>query len=233
MSKQVAVVTGANRGIGFEICRQLAQKDISVILTSRDLEKGKRAQERLAEDDIQVDFHQLDVADWDSIRNFKSWLLDHYGRVDILVNNAGVLLDKGDDLLNTPPGDFLKTLEINTVGAYAVTQALVPLMQKNGYGRIVMMSSGMGAITRNNNSSIAYSVSKTAMNGLTVMLAGALGGSGILINAMSPGWVHTEMGGSSAPRTPEEGADTAVWLATLPVDGPNGKFFRDREEIDW
>lgn len=235
MSKQekVAVVTGGNRGIGFEICRGLAKKGMDVLLTGRDESKIKEAAEELKKDG-KVTAFVLDVTHAGQRENLKKFLENEKGRVDVLVNNAAVFIDHGDaPALQTDPAIMVKTFETNTLGPVYLTQLLVPLMKKNGYGRIVNLSSGMGQLNDMQGGHPGYRISKTALNAWTRIAAAELNGSGILVNVMCPGWVHTEMGGADAPRTPEQGADTAVWLATLPDDGPTGGYFRDREPMTW
>lgn len=229
MDERVAVVTGGNRGIGLEICRQLAQAGMHVILTARDKAKGEAAAKKLG-----VESHQLDVDSDDSVKAFARWLADTRGRCDVLVNNAGVMPDpRGSRVLDSKVETWRATLETNLLGPLRMIQAIVPLMKKQGYGRIVNMSSGQGQLSEMGVGTPAYRVSKTALNALTRTTAAELHAGGILVNAMCPGWVRTDMGGSSAPRGVEQGADTAVWLATLPENGPRGGFFRDRKPIPW
>jgi NAD(P)-dependent dehydrogenase (short-subunit alcohol dehydrogenase family) len=230
--QRIAVVTGGNRGIGLEICRQLAQLGYQVVLTSRDEAQGLGAQQRLAAEGAEVGYHPLDVTDAKSVQRLAEVLEQAYGRIDVLVNNAGVMLDDRD-VLEADLDTVRATMETNVYGPWRLTQALVPLMQQHGYGRIVNLSSGMGQLSGMGSHRPAYRMSKTALNALTRILAVELQGSNILVNSMSPGWVRTEMGGPSAPRSVEEGADTAVWLATLPDDGPSGGFFQDRKPIPW
>jgi len=232
---RIAVVTGANRGIGFEIARQLArQRGIRVVLTARDEAKAREAAGRLKREGLEVDIHPLDVTRDQGIRAIAEWVEKRYGRCDILVNNAGVMLDpRGSRVLDSKAQTYLDTLETNLLGPLRMIQAMVPLMKKNRYGRIVNLSSGQGQLSDMGVGTPAYRVSKTALNALTRTLAADLEGSGVLVNAMCPGWVKTDMGGPGAPRTVEQGADTAVWLATLPDGGPAGGFFRDRKPIPW
>jgi NAD(P)-dependent dehydrogenase (short-subunit alcohol dehydrogenase family) len=232
-AERIAVVTGANRGIGFEICRQLARRGIRVILTSRDAVKGEAAREKLAKAGLGVDFHQLDVTDADSIRRLASHVRQKYDRLDILVNNAGIYIDDRHSLLSVDMDVMRRTMETNAFGPLMLYQALVPLMKENGYGRIVNVSSGIGELSSLGRSYPAYRISKIVLNIHTRVLAGELEGTGILVNAMCPGWVRTDMGGTGAPRSVADGADTAVWLATLPDDGPHGSLFRDRRQIPW
>jgi NAD(P)-dependent dehydrogenase (short-subunit alcohol dehydrogenase family) len=233
--RRVAVVTGANRGIGFEICRQLGRRgSVHVVLTARNEKEGKAAAQRLRDEGLDVESHALDVTSERSIDTFAGWLEGACKRCDILVNNAGVMLDpRGSRVLDSKVKTYHDTLETNLIGPLLMIQALAPLMKKNGYGRIVNVSSGQGQLSDMGVGTPAYRVSKTALNALTRTLAAELNGSGILVNSMCPGWVKTDMGGAGAPRTVEQGADTAVWLATLPDDGPSCGYFRDRKPIPW
>lgn len=228
----IAVVTGANRGIGFEICRQLARRGIQVIMSSRDEAKGEAAQQKLANQGLGVAYHQLDVTDSESIQRLANDIRQQYGRLDILINNAGILIDQRG-VLDTDFDTVRTTMETNVYGPWRLAQALVPLMKSQQYGRIVNLSSGMGQLSDMGSGSPAYRMSKTALNALTGMLATELRQTNILVNSMCPGWVRTDMGGAGAPRSVEQGADTAVWLATLPDGGPTGGFFRDREATPW
>jgi len=234
MDKRLAVVTGGNRGIGYEICRQLARKGLRVLLTSRDAEKGRAAQKKLEKEGLDVQHHQLDVANPASVAALAGYIESEYARVDVLVNNAGISVDKrSTSVLREKEETFRVTLETNFYGPLRMCQALVPLMQKNHYGRVVNLSSGLGQLDDMGDGTPAYRVSKTALNALTRMVAKAVEGDNILVNSMCPGWVRTDMGGAGAPRTVEQGAETAVWLAMLPHDGPTGGFFRDKKPIPW
>ena len=227
---RVALVSGANRGIGREIVRQLAEKGITTILGSRDEEKGRTAAEGM---NGNVVVKRLDVIDQDSVDRLLSFVEEEFGRLDILVNNAGIANDSGQRGVDADLGSVREALEANVFGAWRLCKVFVPLMQRNGYGRIVNISSGMGALNDMGGGSPAYRVSKTALNALTRILASELRGSGILVNSVCPGWVRTDMGGSDASRSVKEGADTPIWAGTLPDNGPTGGFFRDRRPVSW
>ncbi|MBD2386902.1 SDR family oxidoreductase [Cylindrospermum sp. FACHB-282] len=231
-----AVVTGGNRGLGFETSRQLAKQGYQVILTSRDEEKGKAAAIQLQNEGLDVIFHPLDVNSQESSQQLAQFIRQQFGRLDVLVNNAGIYLEVrgGDNSIFNAKIDSLKqTLETNVYGVLRVTQALIPLMKQQNYGRIVNVSSGMGQLTDMQSGAPGYRISKTALNALTRIIASELQDTNILVNSVCPGWVKTDMGGSEAPRTPEQGVDTIVWLATLPDGSATGGFFRDRQPIDW
>jgi NAD(P)-dependent dehydrogenase (short-subunit alcohol dehydrogenase family) len=234
MADRIAVVTGANRGIGFEVARQLGQRGVHVVLTARDAARGEAARATLAAAGLSVSFHPLDVRDADQVQSLAHWLESEHGRLDILVNNAGILADpKGARVATLDPAVLRDTLETNVAGALTVTQALLPLMRRHGYGRIVNLSSHLGQLESMGAGTPAYRISKAALNALTRTLAAELHGTTIKVNAVCPGWVRTDMGGPAAPRSVEEGADTAVWLALSPDDGPTGGFFEDRRPIAW
>ena len=240
MKQQVALVTGSNRGIGFEIAKQLVMKKIQVVLTSRNSANGEAALKRLTRDDggiKKVVSMQLDVSNQVSVDRILNEVEKTFGRLDILVNNAAILIDRDDVAASRADLEMVKTtLETNLIGAWRMCKAFIPLMKKNNYGRIVNVSSGAGEFEYMATSGgywPAYSVSKASLNAFTVMLASELKGTNILVNAVCPGWVRTDMGGSNAPRSVEEGAATPVWLATLPDGGPTGHNFYDKKQISW
>ncbi|MBF0571423.1 MAG: SDR family oxidoreductase [Candidatus Omnitrophica bacterium] len=234
MKERVVVVTGGNRGIGHEICRQLAKLDLMVVLTSRHEKDGLEAVTNFNKNEFPVRFCPLDVTNPSQILELTDFLTKEFGRCDCLVNNAGIFLDNQDgNFFNTDVATVRQTMETNVYGPYLLCQALLPLMRKNNYGRIVNISSGLGQLNDMGGGYLAYRMSKTAINVITRVLAVELAGTNILVNSMCPGWVKTRMGGSGATRSVEEGADTAVWLSTLPDGGPSGKLFRDRKEVSW
>ncbi|MCL1468775.1 SDR family oxidoreductase [Argonema galeatum] len=239
-TKKIAVVTGANRGLGFETCRKLAQQGIQVILASRDEQKGKIAAEKLQAEGLDVKFSPLDVTRVDSIEHLAQLIRNEFGKLDILVNNAGVLLDPPGEvegsIFNAKIITLRETMETNVYGPLLLSQALIPLMKEHNYGRVVNVSSGIGQLSGMDEMSSTYPgyrISKTGLNVVTRMLANELKGTNILVNSVCPGWVKTDMGGPNALRTIDEGVDTIVWLATLADDGPTNGFFRDRQPIDW
>ena len=231
---RIALVSGGNRGIGFEICRQLAKKGLAVVLTARDAAKGKLAAKALAAEGLEVEFHRLDVTSCRSIRACVAAVAERRKRIDVLVNNAGIMIDpRGSHFLDSKLDTYRDTLETNLFGPLQLAQSVIPLMKANRYGRIVNLSSGLGQLSEMGAGTPAYRISKASINALTRIVAAEFRESNVLVNSMCPGWVRTGMGGESAPRTAEQAADTAIWLATLPDDGPTGGFFRDRKPIAW
>jgi NAD(P)-dependent dehydrogenase (short-subunit alcohol dehydrogenase family) len=233
--RQVALVTGANRGIGREVARQLASRDIVTILSARDAGKAADAAATLADAGLPVMPAQLDVTDADSVQRMIGDVDSKYGRLDILINNAGIVADVGTTSATADLDLVQLTLDTNLFGAWRVAKACIPLMHRRRHGRIVNVSSSVGSFALMKGGAPGYRVSKAALNALTRMLAVEVAEDfpDILVNAVCPGDVRTDLGGPDAPRTVEEGADTPVWLATLPQGGPSGGFFRDREPIPW
>lgn len=234
--KTVALVTGANKGIGFEIARQLGQRGLVVVLGARDDAKGRAAAAELGKEGIDAHAVRLDVTSSEDVAKLPAYFKDTFGRLDVLVNNAGVAEWKLDDL-----DSFRRTFETNLFGAVAVTYALLSLLEESPAGRIVNQSSVLGSLTslqdkpyRYKGSVIpAYTASKAALNGFTVALASKTAGTALKVNAAHPGWVKTALGGANAPMQPADGAKTAVTLATLPPDGPSGRFFYMDEPLPW
>lgn len=228
----VALVTGANRGIGFEVCRQLGKRGFAVILTARDPAKGEAAAAQLRADRLDVRFLPLDVTEGSSIQAAATVLDRSAGRLDALVNNAGILYDTWQRVLDADLAVVRNVFDTNTLGAWRVCQAFLPLLRRSPRGRIVNVSSGAGSFASLDGGTPAYAISKVALNALTCMLAAELRPAGILVNAVCPGWVETDMGGAGG-RPVSEGAAGIVWAATLPDDGPSGGFFRDGKPIEW
>jgi NAD(P)-dependent dehydrogenase (short-subunit alcohol dehydrogenase family) len=228
----IALVTGANRGIGLELVRQLARRGFPTVLGSRDLEKGRAAAELLGADGIRVEARRLDVADADSVRQFAAELDSEHGRLDVLVNNAAVLYDTWQRGVDADLDLVHEALETNLFGAWRTTQACLSLLRRSSHGRIVNVSSGAGSLSSMGAGAPAYSVSKAALNALTRKLAAELRGDGILVNSVCPGWVATDMGGPGGRRV-EDGAASVMWAVLLPDDGPSGGFFRDGRPVDW
>jgi NAD(P)-dependent dehydrogenase (short-subunit alcohol dehydrogenase family) len=233
-ARRIAIVTGGNRGIGHEVARQLMRNDTYVVIGCRDIMKCEAAVAALKKLGPNVSGFTLDVADTHSVRRFVEHVLKHHGAPSILVNNAGVYPETTESrVVDTPTSVWRETLEINLFGAVRMCREVLPHMARLRYGRIVNISSGLGQLSHMGEGSPAYRTSKAALNALTRTLAAEVAGQGILDNSMSPGWVRTDMGGEEAPRSVEEGADTAVWLCLLPTNGPSGQFFRDRKPIPW
>jgi NAD(P)-dependent dehydrogenase (short-subunit alcohol dehydrogenase family) len=232
--QRVALVSGSNRGIGREIARQLAELGYHVIVTARDPTAANSTAEELSDGGrLHLQAEPLDVADPACVERLRNRIEEEPGRLDSLINNAGVMGQVATNVSQAPLDDAHQTMETNLFGAWRLVQAALPLLRRSEHGRIVNVSSGAGQLSDMNGGYPGYRISKTALNALTRILSKEEGGNGILINSMCPGWVRTDMGGSAAPRSVAEGADTAVWLATLPDDGPQGGFFRDRKPISW
>ena len=241
--KRVAVITGASRGIGLEVAKGLAAAGLKVVLTGRDAKTVDAAVREVR--DLSKNYEALgtalDVRDESSVESFARWLESHAGgRVDVLVNNAGILPDnpasgqfESASAFDAPLDRLREALETNTLAPFALIRRFAPGMRERKYGRIVNVSSGMGQLSAMDGGHPAYRISKTALNAVTRIFARELEGTGVLVNAACPGWCRTTMGGESAPRTAAEGADTIVWLATLPETGVTGGFFRDRKPIAW
>jgi len=235
--RRVALVTGANKGIGFETARQLLRERFRVFIGARDEKAGKAAAEKLNNEvgtkgsDL-VTVLRIDISDPDSIRAASEEFGKQSDRLNALVNNAGIALDDDKGVLTTTPEVFETTLRTNTLGALLVSQAFIPFLEKSDAPRIVNVSSGGGQLTGDGDTwSPAYCISKTALNGVTVQLAAAL--PNFAVNSVCPGWVRTDMGGSSATRSVAEGASGVVWLACEAPQSLTGKFVKDRKVIPW
>jgi NAD(P)-dependent dehydrogenase (short-subunit alcohol dehydrogenase family) len=234
-TKTVALVTGANRGIGLEIARLLAKQGIHVIATARKTADGEALVKTLAKEGLTVTSLPLDVSDEQQCQTVFKHIQDGYGRLDILVNNAGVAIDQWTSGFDVSLDKMRDTMEVNLYAPLRLIQLFIPMMKAQQHGRIVNLSSELASLsTTTMGSTIAYRTSKSALNCLTKLLACELKDfPDILINAAAPGWCQTELGGEGATFTAAEGADTPVWLATLPAGGPNGGFFRQRKEYPW
>ena len=229
----IALVTGANRGIGQEVARQLAQQGYFVFMGGRDLEATRQATALLVKDGLTVEAIELDVTRMDHISEVERVIQDRFGQLDVLINNAAVYLDEGKSVFKLPLDAFQRTLDTNLTGPLKLTQQLLPLLRRGDSARIVNVSSGMGALHEMGGREAAYRISKTGLNALTRIMANELRREGIKVNAVCPGWVRTDMGGVGAPRSVEEGARGIVWAATLPESGPTGGFFRDGNPLEW
>ncbi|MEM7349055.1 MAG: SDR family oxidoreductase [Chloroflexota bacterium] len=226
----IVVVTGGNRGIGLEVCRQLADLDYTVILGSRSLAKGEQAAAGIKSQ--QIIPHQLDVSDPDSINDLQAWVAAEFGVLDALINNAAIHYDTWQRASNADLGVVQEAFETNVYGPWRLCQVFLPLLRKSRHPRIVNVSSGSGSILHMGSGTPAYSISKVSLNALTRMLADEWRRDRILVNAVCPGWVATDMGGAGG-RHVSDGAKGIVWAVTLPDNGPTGGFFRDEQPVDW
>lgn len=230
--QKTVLVTGANQGIGLEVCRQFLQKDFIVYLAARKKAEGEKAVAELSVNNKPVHFLLMDVTNAASINKAVKAFGKKSSSLDVLVNNAGVMLDTTGSILNTPVETFEQTFLTNTLGAVQVTRAFLPYLKSNGSARIVNVSSGAGMLTEMQSFAPAYSVSKTALNAVTRQFAAELKPT-IAVNSICPGWVRTKMGGKDAPLSVEQGADVIVWLATEASFTITGQFLRERKKIDW
>lgn len=231
-SVRTALITGANKGIGYEVARQLAANGFHVFVGGRNRKAGRKAADEIATQAGTATFLEIDVSDSNSVTAAAHELGKSVDHLDVLVNNAGIIADGDKAILETTDELLRETLETNTLGALRVTRALAPLLAKSKAPRVVNVSSGGGQLTGGADGwSPAYCISKTALNAVTSQLAMAL--PEFAVNSVCPGWVRTEMGGSNATRSVEEGADTIVWLASEAPQKLTGKFLRDRKEIPW
>jgi len=235
--KKIAIVTGANRGLGFATSEALAKRGFKVIMAMRHPEKSQKDINALTMKNLDVVAMRLDLSQEKSINEFVEQVRKEFSVVDVLINNAGVLIDSEDggngNLFKTRSSTILKTFNVNTLGPFLLTQKIFPMMRQEGYGRIVNVSSGMAQLSQRQSASAAYRISKTALNMVTNLFATEAEGHDICVNSVSPGWVRTDMGGPNAERSIEQGIKGIIWAATLPKGGANGGFFRDGEQIPW
>jgi NAD(P)-dependent dehydrogenase (short-subunit alcohol dehydrogenase family) len=229
---RTALVTGATRGLGLACARRLAEEGLTVVVTGRDLDRARERADVLAGEGARALPEQLEVTDPGSVERCSRALSRAGVDVDVLVNNAAIELDEGWSALDIDEETLRRTLDTNLLGVFRTSRTFIPGMIRRGYGRVVNVSSGAGSLTSMRGYAPAYSISKAALNALTRQLAAHVRGD-VKVNAADPGWVRTDMGGPAAPRSVEQGADTIVWLATLPTDGPNGGFFYERRPADW
>lgn len=232
-NQRIVIITGGNRGIGFETAEQLANRGFHVVIAARDQLQGQKAAEKLTTAGGKGTFLSLDVSSSESIRNAASKFREIADHLDVLINNAGIYPDQGANILTIERQQMINTLETNTLGPLEVTQAFLPYLRKAVAPRVINISSGYGELGGLSPNVPSYCLSKLALNGVTIMLSQALRSEHIAVNSMCPGWVRTDMGGPSATRSIAEGADTAIWLADEAPQEFTGKFFRDREETSW
>ena len=228
---KTVLITGGNRGIGFETARQLTTRGFHVVIGARSEQHGQKAVRELARLG-KASLLVLDVSDSKSVASAASEF-SSIGHLDVLINNAGIYPDEGISVLTIAREQMVSTFQTNTFGALEMTQAFLPYLKKSPAARVINVSSGYGQLDGLSANVPSYCLSKLALNGVTIMLSEALKEHGIAVNSICPGWVRTDMGGSAATRSVEEGADTAVWLATEADHKLTGKFFRDRKEICW
>ena len=231
--KRIALVTGANRGIGLEVVRQLSARGFEVVLSCRNMSGGEKALEQLDTKSGRVSLLGLDVSDDQKVKDAVVEFGNRFDRLDVLVNNAGILLDASESILTVSDEFLNQTWNTNSLGPLRVVRAFLPYLRRSEDPRVINVSSLAGQLKDMGGWAPAYSISKTALNAVTCILARELAGDGIKVNSVSPGWIRTEMGGPNAPGSLEEGADTIVWLATKAPASITGQFLRDRESTDW
>jgi len=239
MNKKIAVVTGANRGLGLGTSEALAKQGYHVVMVGRDATKIDRAAAELKSKKLDVEAFEADVSNPADIQKLASKIKKDFGHLDALVNNAGVYLEApvgsggNSSIFDVSSDKIVETFEINTLGPLRLTQALASCLRESKAGRVVNVSSGMGQLSEMSGSAASYRISKTALNAVTRIFSVEFSGSPVKVNSVCPGWVKTDMGGAGAHRTIEEGISGIVWAATLPEDGPTGGFFRDGKKLDW
>jgi NAD(P)-dependent dehydrogenase (short-subunit alcohol dehydrogenase family) len=240
-NKRIALITGANKGIGYETARELAGQGIKVLIGARDKVRGEEAATKLRDEGLDAEFLHLDIDDEATHETARRLIGENYGKLDILVNNAAIAIDVTLKPSEVEMQTLRKTFDTNFFGTIAVTQKLLPLVRKSEAGRIVNVSSGLASLTQHSNPEwefdsvklLSYNSSKTALNAFTVMLAYELKATPIKVNAADPGYTATDLNNNQGSKTVEQGAAIIVWLATLPADGPNGSFFSDEGVVPW
>jgi len=229
---KIALISGANRGLGLEIGKQLLEIGWNVVFTARNMHEGRPLVNKLRETWKTAWYHQLDVTDEQSIIDVADYVEDTCGRLDVLINNAGIMIEENHRAMDMELEDLHKTMATNFYGPLMLTRTMVPSFKESKDARVINISSRMGQLSGMGGGHAAYRISKAALNALTVVLARELEGKGIKVNTMCPGRVCTDMGGPNAEKSIKEGADTAVWLATADKI-ENGKFYADRKVIPW
>jgi NAD(P)-dependent dehydrogenase (short-subunit alcohol dehydrogenase family) len=239
--KKVALITGANKGLGLETARQLGDLGYSVLVGSRDVSRGETAVSDLKSAGIDAHFVHLDMENSATFDSAVAFVENNFGHLDALVNNAGIFIDSGIKAQDVPVEDIKKTFEVNFFSVIELTQKFIPLLTKSPAGRIVNLSSILGSLKLNADPkspfgewrSLGYNSSKTALNAFSAILSFHLRETNIKVNSAHPGWVKTDLGGSEAPMDIVNGAKTSVWLATLPEDGPTGGYFHMKDSLPW
>ena len=229
---KIALISGANRGIGLETGKQLLELGWNVVFTARNMHEGRPLINKLREKWKSAWFHQLDVTDEQSISDVAEYVEDTCGRLDVLINNAGIMIEENHNIMNVELDDLHKTMATNLYGPLMLTRTMLPFFKDSKDARVINVSSRMGQLSGMEGGHAAYRISKAALNALTIVMAKELEDDGIRVNTICPGWVRTDMGGPDANKSIEEGADTAVWLATADKI-ENGKFYADRKVIPW
>jgi NAD(P)-dependent dehydrogenase (short-subunit alcohol dehydrogenase family) len=229
----IALITGANKGLGLGCAQALSDRGYTVIMTARDLKKLKPEADKLKSKNSKVSAIQLDTSDYRAIEEAVNKITFDHKTIDILINNAGIFLDGLKDDGKVFFETLTNSFQTNTIGPALLIKKILPIMKKNNFGRIVNVSSGMAGLTEMEGGSLAYRTSKAALNVVTRVFAREASGSDILVNSVCPGWVKTDMGGAGASRTIPEGVASILWAADLPAGGPNGGFFRDGKPLAW
>lgn len=232
MDTKTALVTGGNKGIGFEVCRELGKLGFHILLCARDEARGLKAIEKLKNENINCEFVLMDASDLKSIENAFKIISEKFSKLDVLINNAGISLDKSSDILDASLEKITQTINTNSIGPLLITKTFLPLLKSGS--RVINVSSTAGSICNGMSSySPVYSTTKTFLNAITIQLSYSLRRKNIPVNAVCPGWVRTDMGGMGASRSVEKGAETIVWLASEAPLSLTGKFIRDKKEIAW